>query len=60
MNYYYSIVSIEFLINVEGTINFEIEGVKFLAKLPCLRPPRTQYCFVSVTNKLLVEIEIDC
>ena len=26
MNYYYSIVSIEFLINVEDTINFEIEG----------------------------------
>ena len=34
MNYYYTIVSIDFLINVEGTINFEIEG-EILGQASC-------------------------
>ena len=53
MNYYYSIVSIEFLINVEGTINFEIEGeILGQAFLPAA------HCVASVTNKLKLKLKL--
>ena len=56
MNYYYSIVSIEFLINVEGTINFEIEGeILGQAFLSAMNTGLCCFCYKQTE----VKIEID-